>query len=193
MHFSPSRLPLKDDDDHRVYQLYPYKSNEIAVIFVYGTDFQRQLNIWIVPPPVQLLIIVIVSFVVLITIILYIIRRKLKLRRDSSVSALIDIIIAIIAGGNLRTSHNIERLFFAILLIAAFFIISMFTGNLLDCIYSVWNQKIDTFESLANININVPIYINPSLQMYSTNIHHMLKLSFSFIGLSIGIDSKNGF
>lgn len=193
MHFSPNRLPLKNDDDHQVYQLYPYKSNKIAVIFVYGTDYERQLNIWIVPPPVQLLIIVIVSFVVIITIILYIIRRKLKLRRDSSVSALIDIIIAIIAGGNLRTSHNIERLFFAIVLIAAFFIISIFTGNLLDCIYSVWNQKIDTFESLANININVPIYINPSLQMYATNIHHMLKLSFSFIGLSIEICSKNGF
>lgn len=153
--------------------LYPYNSKDLAVLFVYGADFERQMNIVFIPESVQTLIILISLFMILVAVILRIIRRKFNLPRQSLLSIILDIAIAFIGGGNLRMHHKYERLLFGILLIAAFLITSIFTGELLDCIYSVMNQKIDTFEQLAERNQSV--YISPALKSHVPLICEVLR------------------
>lgn len=171
LHFSAKQLPSETDKSSITYPLYPYTSDKLAIIFVYGTDYQREMNILFIPGSVQILATLILLFVFLATIILCIVRR------GGFMSAFIDIVIAFIAGGNLRMRFKFERWFFGILLISAFFITSIFTGNLLDCVYQVLNQEINTFEQLANINLpNIPAYINPTLAMHSEDIRERLRL-----------------
>lgn len=155
------------------YPLYPYQSVELAVIFVYGEDIQRQVNIWYMPGSVQGQAISIVTFMSLAAIVLCIIRRKFKLRRDGLLSTFIHTLVVFIGGGNLRMQHRFEKWFFGILLFGAFFITSIFTGDLLDCVYRILNQKISTFEELAGMNS--PIYISRSLAANSMHVRNILR------------------
>lgn len=155
------------------YPLYPYESPKLALIFVYGTDSTREMNIVLVPESVRTLAISIGLFVILATTALCFMRRKLKLPRSGSTFTFIDVIIAFIAGGNLRMQHKFERWFFGILLIGTFFINSLFTGDLLDCVIRILNQRISTFQQLADINS--PIYISKTLAMHEFNIRKMLR------------------
>lgn len=155
-----------------IYPLYPYESRKLSVIFVYGTDFTRRMNITMsIPEPIQMMAGYILLFVVLAAIILRLIRKKWKLRRDGLFSTFIDTMIAFIDGGNLRMQHKFERWFFGVLLIAAFFISSLFVGDLLDCVYRIIYEHINTFEQLAQINSS--IYISSSLN--SEEVYHMLR------------------
>lgn len=172
LHFDSLLLPLKNDT-RRSYPLYPYHSIELVVSFVYGTDFTRHMNILLIPESVQLLATVIMVFMLLAAIVLCIIRKKFKLERNGFVLAFIDTLIAIIAGGNIRMNHKFERWFFGILLIGAFFITSLFAGDLVDCIIRILNQKISTFDQLAGIN--APIYTSQRLSAYDEDIHEMLR------------------
>lgn len=155
------------------YPLYPYRSNELVVMFIYGKDFTRGTNIFLIPDTIQTLAGLISLYICLAAIVLCIIRRKFKLRRDGLFAAFIDTLIPFIGGGNLRIGHKWEKWFFGILLIGAFFITSLFAGDLVDCIIRIWNQKISTFEQLAKIN--PPIVIDPTLAPYSERIQAMLR------------------
>lgn len=154
------------------YQLYPYDSNALCVIFVYGTDIQRGEHFAFVPSYTKALGIILTTYICLAAIVLLIIRKKLKLRRDGVLITSIDVMVAFVAGGNLRMQHRFERLFFGILLISAFFIVSIFTGTVLDSIYSISKQEV-TFDQLHKINS--PIFISPSLNANVENILLMLK------------------
>lgn len=160
------------------YPLYPFHPIELAVVFVYGDDFSRQLNILTFPKTVQILSGLIVLFLSLAALTLSIVRRTWNLRRSNVLSVIEDIIISFIAGGNLQMHHKFERWFFGIMMVAAFFITSIFVGDLFDCIYRILYQEIDTFDKL--IATKSPIYINSSLKMYSNNIRTMVKF-VSFI------------
>lgn len=158
------------DKKKKTYSLYPYSSVELTVAFVYGIDYTRRTNHMPIPQSVQILLTVILLFICLAAIILCIIRRKFKLRPDGLFSTYIDASVAIIAGGNLRMQHKFERLFFGILLIGAFFMTNLLTGDVLFHIYRSRNQ-VNTFEHLATIDS--PIYINPSLA--HTTVQEILK------------------
>lgn len=145
------------------------------VIFVYGVDYPRQMNLSLIPKTT--LLILITLFMSSIAITLYVIRRKCNLRRQGLISVAIDISIAFFGGGNLRMQHKFERLFFGILLVAAFFLISLFAGAFLDYIYRIQNQKVDTFNELATTQS--PIYLITSLTSYSTQIDEMMRLVFT--------------
>lgn len=153
--------------------LYPYDSKNLAVIFIYGVDFQRRMNISVTPNSTRLLIILIIIFMSSAAIILFFIRRNIENRRNEIIGTFIDILVAFIGGGNLRMQHKFERCFFGILLIAAFFVTLLFAGDILDLIYRNLNQRISTFQQLASINS--PVYIIPALRMYSTRIDEMLR------------------
>lgn len=112
-------------------------------------------------------------FVTLAAIILCIIRRKCKLRRDGLISTFIDTIVAFINGGNLQMKHKLERYFFGIVLAAAFFITSIFSGSILFYVYRIMDQKIDTFEELGNVKS--PIYINYGFGPFSDDVQQMLR------------------
>lgn len=148
---------------------------ELAAIFVFGTDFTRQMSAAIIPESIKIISGLIILFITLAAIILYIVRKKLKFRRDGFTSALIDTLIAFFAGGNLRMKHKLERWFFAILLISAFFITSIFVGDILFYVYNIVT-KIKTFQQLAKINS--PIYIDKRVENFSNEIHGLCKYVF---------------
>lgn len=112
---------LDSDRAVQVHSLYPYHSNDLSVIFIYGVESKRRTGIFIIPKSVRILSGLIVTFVSLAAISLYFIRKKFNLPRNGLSTTIIDIIVAFIAGGNLRMHHQFERLFFGILLFAAFF------------------------------------------------------------------------
>lgn len=153
--------------------LYPYSTVELRVIFVYGKDFDRRMNIFFVPKSVQLVGILVLLFIFAAAIFLYITRQKLRLPHNDFPSALFDCWIPFIGGGNLRAEHRLERWFFAILLFGAFFIMSVFSSDLLDCVVRVLNAKVSTFAELAEIN--PPIYSNIEFYLDSDLIYEKLK------------------
>lgn len=173
LHIDSILMPTGNNQGTMAYPLYPFDPIELAVVFVYGANFQRQLNILTFPKAVQILSGLIVLFMSLAALILSIVRRKWHLRRSNVLSVIEDIIISFIAGGNLQMRHKCERWFFGIMLVAAFFITSIFAGDLFDCIYRILFQEIDTFDKL--IATKSPIYINQSLKMYRKDIWTMVR------------------
>lgn len=164
---------LLKDRTTSFYELYPYHSIELVVIFVYGQDFTRHMNILLIPESIQLLAGLIMLFICLAAIVLCIIRRKLELQRNGFVSSFVDTLIPFIGGGNLRIEHKWEKWFFGILIIGAFFITSLFAGDFLDCVYLILSQKITRFEQLAQINSTA--VFNPSLNANLRDIRSMLR------------------
>lgn len=154
--------------------LYPYGSVDLMVLFVYGMNIQRQTNILLIPKSIKTLTILIMSFVALAAVVLNIIRKRFQLRRFGLLSTFLDTMVAFVAGGNLRMHHRLERWFFGILLIGAFFITSIFTGDLLNSVYYLHEQKITTFGQLAEMNSS--IYAHSQLRLYTSRIHEMLRL-----------------
>lgn len=172
LHFSSPILPTEVDEGNKMYPLYPYQSTQLAVIFVYGIDYERQTNVWFIPKSTQIVFISVVLFVSLAAIILSFIRRKGELRGDGLITSHIDSMVVFTAGGNLRMHHNWERWFFGIMLIGAFFIVSIFTGDLLSCVYRT-ASKIGHFEQLAETN--APFYIHPIFTIQADLICGMLR------------------
>lgn len=174
LHFDSFLLPSNSNrGTSSLHPLYPYDSAELVTIFVYGDDFSRHMNILLIPESVQILAGLIVLFKISAAIILFIIRRKFQLRGGDFISAFIDTMVAFTAGGNLRLRHKFEKWFFGIMLIGAFFIISLFMGDLLDCIYRIFDQKISTFEQLATMN--APIFISHRLSVHTEDINDRLR------------------
>lgn len=164
---------MNESDDREQYLVYPYDTVELKALFIYSSDFKRETNIFFVPKSVQIVAIMVLSFIFVATISLYIMRRKLRLVRNDFSSALFDCWIPFIWGGNLWLEHRLERCFFAILLFGAFFIMSVFSGDLLDCVVRVLNAKINTFAELAEIN--PPIYSPYELFLHRDMINKSLK------------------
>lgn len=150
-----------DDDEKNGTILYPYHSIEISILFVYGTEYKRQTSNSILnklKPFHQLEILVFVFA----SIALCFLRRMLKLRRDGFISAYIDIGIVATGGGNLRINHKIERMFFAIMFVAFFFLVALWLETTLYPSFLIPDRTIDTFDKLAEIN--KPVYISIKLK-----------------------------
>lgn len=157
------------------YPLYPYHAHEIAVIFVYGMDFNRLRSI--IQIPVCLLYLNYSMFVTIIlaAVVLCYIRRTLKLRRDGYISSFIDTIVGFIGGGNLRIVHKLERWFFGVLMIGAFFMIAIWTDTVLDRIYHIQFFEVDTLKKLSEID-RLPVFISPPLKSDRDLLEEMLRL-----------------
>lgn len=163
-HVIPHTILLNTADDRIIRTVYPHDTSELKVLFVYGTNFRREMNIFYVPSHVRIAAALVLSFIFMAAIALYIIRQKLRMVNYDFFSAVGDCWIPFIGGGNLRMEHRLERFFFAILLFGAFFIISVFSGDLLDCVVTFLNAKVNTFEKLAEIN--PPIYTMRDLRSH---------------------------
>lgn len=153
--------------------MYPYHTIELVAIFVYGNDFTRHMSVPLIPDYILTLAGLISLFVCFAAIILWIIRRKYALRRNDSTSSFMDALVPFIGGGNARIKHKCEKWFFGILLIGAFLITSLFTDDLLDCVYQILNQKLTHFEQLTAMNLTGTI--SPSLSTDAYLIYGMLK------------------
>lgn len=150
-----------DDDEKRGTFLYPYHSTEICVLFVYGTDYKRQANNSILKklkPFVHWKSLIFVFAIIALCFL----RRMLKLRRDGLISAYIDIGIVVGGGGNLRIDNKIERMFFAIMFVAFFFLTALWLETTLYPSFLIPHRTIDTFNELAEVN--TPVYISIKLK-----------------------------
>lgn len=139
-------------DNIKYRNIYPYNSRQLKVIFVYGTDNKRGMDIFRLSRSVKLAIGLITMLLVAATITLYTIRSNLKLPSNSIASSIMDCLIPFIGGGNLRMKHRMERWFFGILLIGSFFVVSVFGGDLLDSIVNVRMSRIEHFGDLPKIS-----------------------------------------
>lgn len=153
LHFSPYLF----DNDATTYPLYPFDSDNFIVIFVYGEDFKRQLNMWFIPGSARTIFIFIIMFICLAAIVLCIIRKKFKLRRADLPITFIHTIVAFIGGEDLRMRHKWERWFFGIVMIGAFFITSVYGGTLLDYFVQSYGQKMTKIEQL--IGLKLPVFV----------------------------------
>lgn len=138
------------------FMLNPYITDELKVLFIYGPNFKRETDIFSVPKSVVVVASMVLSFIFGAALLLYVMRRKLRLFRYDFLSATLDCWIPFIGGGILRPEHRLERWFFTILSLGAFFIMAVFSGDLLDCVVCVLIAKVNTFAKLAAIN--PPIY-----------------------------------
>lgn len=177
LHFDSLLLPTKQENGTKtiVHPLYPYHSVELIVMLVYGEDFTRSHmgGSLIIPESIQISAGVIAIFIAMTTIVLWILRRKMRLQRSGFILSFIDTLIGFISGGNLRMNHYLERCFFGILLISVFFINSLFTGAILNCVMRIYDQRVSTFEQLAEIDL--PIYSARTWTSKQADIHEMLR------------------
>lgn len=152
----PASLTIKNRvPDLRV--LYPIHKMEFRAMFVYGTNFERERNVFNASASVQLAAGLIVLFVVVTAIILWLLRRKFVSIRNGLQLALLDCLTLTIGGGNLQMENRFNRWFFGTLLFGIFFMMAVFGGNLLDCFVSVADSKVRTFDDLAKTNATINI------------------------------------
>lgn len=172
VYFDSLYLPSANDNRTKTYNLYPFKSHELIVMFVYGSDFQRDMNKVFTPKWLLQMQNFILLFISLAALFICIIRKKLHLQHDDIVSSLIDIGMAFIGGGDLRMRHKIEKWFFGVLMIGAFFIAAMWIGDLL--LYNYQDKKISAIDQLPKMNLSA--YTLQSFGKYSDIIRVMLRL-----------------
>lgn len=155
--------------------LYSHRSTVLKGLLLYGTDFEREIGFLRAPDAAKSVATLIALFLILATITLYILRRRFHLPGDSLAASFCDCLIPFIGGGNLRMEHRLERWFFGIMLVAAFFTMSIFGGDLVDGVVRVLNSKIKTFEELGKRNPHIKIYLDASLILNKPEIDLMLR------------------
>lgn len=168
-------LPLLPGDPN-ITALYPYQSSDLAVIFFYGSDYRRHINNHLFSKLKLFTFNWTNLFVILTAIVLCFVRRRAKLRRDGFITVLIDVIVIFIGGQSLCMNHKIERWFFVITSIGAFFLNAICLGPTLFPSYLRIHQNIDTFQELAKVN--PPIYLRLVLRDSEYLIKEMLRLIY---------------
>lgn len=149
--------------------LYPYHSQAIIVVFIYGTNITYQtiftkllmLSAWNL------------QFFFFVATILYLIRGKIKLQRNDFAICVIDIGIVFVGGRRLHIMHKFESWFFGILSVVAILVNAIGLLAFLFPLFINPYQRVDTFEKLANIN--PPVYIASTLHAEVRIINTMLK------------------
>lgn len=171
-HVIPHTISPNSIDDKIIRLVHPFDAFELKVLFVYGPNYTREMNIFFIPMSVRMAAASVLLFIFMASITLYIIRHRLRMTNIDFFSAVGDCCIPFIGGGNIQIEHRLERLFFAILLFGAFFIMSVFSGDLFECVTSFLNAKVSTFARLAEINPTIQLM--PELYSYEDIIRQSL-------------------
>lgn len=166
--------------------LYPYQSDELKVVFVYGTNFKRQRYQIVLTELGKETFYLVSMFMLLSAALVCFVRRKLRLRRDGLSSALLDVQIAFFAGGNLRMRNKFERWIFEILLIASFFLMIFWLDAVLFPSFLIQDKSIKTFDQLAETN--APIFIFKFLQADADLIAEMMRFENVHKQFNVEID-----
>lgn len=151
---------------------YPYHSRRLYSIFVYGTDYKRSIDIFRVSNLIKIVIALIALLLIVAILTLYTMRKLFKFPSSDAVSCTMDCLVLFIGGGNPRMGHRFERWFFGILMTGAFFIVSIFGGDLVDSVVRILNSKVRTLEDV--IEINPSIHIETDLATNTLEILAML-------------------
>lgn len=140
-------------------------------MFVYGTDFQRNMNKQFLPEWIRELQNWFLLFMSSAAILIWIARRKLHLPRDDFFTSSIDIFVAFIGVGDLQMRHKVERWFFCTLMIGSFFMTAMFASDLF--LYNYEDKRIRSISQLPEMNLSA--YATQSLAKYNDIIKEMLR------------------
>lgn len=168
-------IPMLPGDSNSV-ALYPYQLSDLSVIFFYGSDYHRHTNNHLFSRLKIFTFNWTNLFVILTAMALCFVRRRAKLLRDDFMAVLIDVLVIFIGGQQLRMNHKIERWFFVITSIAAFFLNAICLGPTLFPSYLRIHQNVDTFQELAQVN--PPIYLRLVLRDSEDLIKEMLRYAF---------------
>lgn len=155
--------------------LNPFYTIKLNVLFVYGADFRREMNIMYIPMTIQQVSCFILLFVYWAGIILWIIRLEFDMPRNDLLSSLIDCYVPVYYIGHHRMQHNWEKWFFVVLLLGVFGISSMFSEILFKSVGHMLNGKVNTFRQVAEINS--PIYTDSDLTRHGIDIDPALRLA----------------
>lgn len=168
-----SNFPYK-----HIYMLYPYETVKLSVVLVYGDDFPRRKNTFLISKSVEIQFMLVILFLIFVVFVLRLIRQKWRLERRDLSATVIDCIIPFIGGGNLQMQNKLERWFFTILLFSAFLILAVVGGDLIDSITKIGLEKFDKLEQLAKIN--TPFIVDRNVGYYNGEIEEMMGcVSFS--------------
>lgn len=153
--------------------LYPYHSVSTYVIFVYGSDYQRQINNNFISKLALFTLNWTNLFVILSGIVLWMVKRFNRLRDQGFIVVLVDVMVIFTGGGRLRNDHKLERWFFSIVSIAALFLNAICLGPTLFPSFLHHQRSVDTIQQLAEIN--PPIYICTVFDHNRHLVNQMLK------------------
>lgn len=143
-----------DKSDRKMLQPISGAQHRLQVFFVYGADFDRNLNylkfshfwesfeLWLVT-----------TMLLVCSTILYVLRRFTTMRRLDFFAGFLEVFAVIFGGGNIRCAHRYEKWFFAVALSTSFFLVSIYLADF--SMHSVLNEpkKVDTFAKLAKQNV----------------------------------------
>lgn len=149
------------------------EQSQIRVFFVYGADFSRNRNLFSTSQCMNNVIIwLTIATLLSSTIILYLLRHFVQVQRLDFVASFLDVFVVVFGGGSIRYRHRLEKIFFAITLIGAFFPVSLYLADF--SMHSVLNepQKVDTFAKLAKQNVT--FRLTSTLATERSNINKML-------------------
>lgn len=167
-----SQQNLKDSKTKPI-PFYLYHSTDLTIIFVYGTDMERQRNDAFTHFFANKLTQSCMLFHVLAAAVLCYLRRRERLRHDGYISCWIDIFVSFFGGGNIRMTHRLERWLFGIVYIANFFLMAVWSGLVLYPSYFERDQSIKSIGKIATIN--PPIFIDPTMNANEEEIAAILR------------------
>lgn len=117
---------------------------------------------------------ILIPVFVLSSILLYGLRRLDGIQRVDFFHGYFEIVSMVVGGGRIRCTHKWEKLFFAIGMIASFFLISIFLARFsLENMLILEPQRIDTFEKLAKQNISY--HLNWFSRVHEEDIIELLR------------------
>lgn len=169
--------------------LFNYHPTELRMMLVYGTDLEHSqkgiFTTYFEYKSNQATFAFFYGF----PVILLVIRRILRLRHDGYISCVIDIAVGFLGGGNIRITHWIEKWFFSVIWIAAFFLNAIYFTLVFG---TVWTNFNDIGKSVGDIAmLNTPIYLSPDLEENEQSINVILRFdiylqffTFNFLNLS---------
>lgn len=151
-----------------------HNSKRIQVMFVYGVDLKRQFNYFDVLSFWKSDNFWILCGVFSVSaIVLYLLRHLARSRTVDFVVGFLEVFAIVFGGGNIQYRHRLEKCFFAIALIASFFLVSIYLAEFSMNVVLRQPQNIDTFAKLAKQN--VPFFLQSTLSEQKADINAMLR------------------
>lgn len=166
-----------DAGEKCVQPLLPIRLNQhtkLFVIFVYENGYIRpsksvfSLHLWGLRKMWWFRIALISS-----AMILYLIRKRAEIQSDGF-QGFIEVLAIVFGGGNIQSQHRWEKMFFAVAMVASFFLVAIYLADfsMHSTIYDD-SQTVNTFDKLSKQNVT--FVVNSFLAEETQLITQMLR------------------
>lgn len=171
MHFNSVLRDIPHRKNTKLWPINSYKQQNIRVLFIHAKNFNRDTfpvyetwhnrNYYFI-----------CALFWLSVFILYLLRRRIGLRMKSFLDGYFEIVAICLGGRVIRYHHRYERMFFAILMVAAFFLVALHSSHFsMHVILRQETFKVDSFETLAKHNVSFGLLKTLSYEEeYITNL-----------------------